>query len=119
MRMFLDVRRRPSDTLASSEVVLRFGHSFRERDWPRDRPLPELFYFPSSLVESADARAALHAKCVVVDVENVFVSSANFTEATQQRNVEGEAPVPITLGGNPACTLLRRNAGGRPSAYGV
>ncbi len=45
-------------------------------------------YFPSSLVESADARAALHAKCIVVDVEHVFVSSANFTEAAQQRNVE-------------------------------
>jgi phosphatidylserine/phosphatidylglycerophosphate/cardiolipin synthase-like enzyme len=33
-------------------------------------------------------RSALHAKCVVVDSVEVFVSSANFTEAAQQRNLE-------------------------------
>ena len=119
MRMFLDVRRRLGDTLASSKVVRRFGHSFRERDWPRDQPLPELFYFPSSLVESADARAALHAKCIVVDVENVFVSSANFTEARSAAKRRVGAPASIIFCGNPACALLRRNAGGLPSAYGV
>jgi phosphatidylserine/phosphatidylglycerophosphate/cardiolipin synthase-like enzyme len=31
---------------------------------------------------------ALHAKCVVVDDRMAFVSSANFTEAAQQRNIE-------------------------------
>jgi phosphatidylserine/phosphatidylglycerophosphate/cardiolipin synthase-like enzyme len=30
----------------------------------------------------------LHAKCIVVDHQHVFVSSANFTEAGQQRNIE-------------------------------
>jgi phosphatidylserine/phosphatidylglycerophosphate/cardiolipin synthase-like enzyme len=30
----------------------------------------------------------LHAKCVVVDRQVVFVSSANFTEAAQERNIE-------------------------------
>lgn len=30
----------------------------------------------------------MHAKCVVVDGRRVFVSSANFTEAAQERNVE-------------------------------
>jgi phosphatidylserine/phosphatidylglycerophosphate/cardiolipin synthase-like enzyme len=30
----------------------------------------------------------MHAKCVVVDGHRVFVSSANFTEAAQERNVE-------------------------------
>lgn len=30
----------------------------------------------------------LHAKYIVVDNEYVFVSSANFTEAAQNRNVE-------------------------------
>jgi phosphatidylserine/phosphatidylglycerophosphate/cardiolipin synthase-like enzyme len=32
--------------------------------------------------------AALHAKCVVIDEFDLFVSSANFTEAAQQRNIE-------------------------------
>jgi phosphatidylserine/phosphatidylglycerophosphate/cardiolipin synthase-like enzyme len=33
-------------------------------------------------------RASLHAKCVVVDEQMAFVSSANFTEAAQERNIE-------------------------------
>lgn len=31
---------------------------------------------------------SLHAKCVVVDEQRLFVSSANFTEAAQERNIE-------------------------------
>jgi phosphatidylserine/phosphatidylglycerophosphate/cardiolipin synthase-like enzyme len=30
----------------------------------------------------------LHAKCVVVDERWAFVTSANFTEAAQERNIE-------------------------------
>jgi phosphatidylserine/phosphatidylglycerophosphate/cardiolipin synthase-like enzyme len=33
-------------------------------------------------------KAALHAKCVVIDGRAAFVSSANFTEAAQERNIE-------------------------------
>jgi len=35
-----------------------------------------------------EKRASLHAKCVVVDNAISFVSSANFTEAAQERNIE-------------------------------
>jgi phosphatidylserine/phosphatidylglycerophosphate/cardiolipin synthase-like enzyme len=35
-----------------------------------------------------EKRACLHAKCIVVDGEAVFISSANFTEAAQERNIE-------------------------------
>jgi phosphatidylserine/phosphatidylglycerophosphate/cardiolipin synthase-like enzyme len=31
---------------------------------------------------------SLHAKCVVVDERWAFVTSANFTEAAQERNIE-------------------------------
>ncbi|WP_366918995.1 phospholipase D-like domain-containing protein [uncultured Gimesia sp.] len=37
---------------------------------------------------SAVVRSSLHAKCVVLDTVHVFVSSANFTEARQQQNIE-------------------------------
>jgi phosphatidylserine/phosphatidylglycerophosphate/cardiolipin synthase-like enzyme len=33
-------------------------------------------------------RSSLHAKCIIVDAREVFVSSANFTEAGQERNIE-------------------------------
>jgi phosphatidylserine/phosphatidylglycerophosphate/cardiolipin synthase-like enzyme len=88
VRMFLDVQRGPGDTSMPSEVVKRFAERFRTREWPEDRPLPQVFYGPRSLDLDAAKRACLHAKCVVVDDEAVFVSSANFTEAAQERNIE-------------------------------
>lgn len=33
-------------------------------------------------------RAVLHAKCVVIDGRTAFVSSTNFTQAAQERNIE-------------------------------
>ena len=88
VRMFLDVQRGPGDTSMASEVVKRFAQRFKTREWPEGRPLPKVFYDPRSLDLEADKRACLHAKCVVVDGEAVFISSANFTEAAQERNIE-------------------------------
>jgi phosphatidylserine/phosphatidylglycerophosphate/cardiolipin synthase-like enzyme len=50
--------------------------------------MPELLYDPRSLSESWDKRSSLHAKCVVVDRNVALITSANFTEAAQQRNIE-------------------------------
>jgi phosphatidylserine/phosphatidylglycerophosphate/cardiolipin synthase-like enzyme len=88
VQLFLDVRRPAGDSSADSEIVRRFWQRFRSHDWPQDRPLPELFYDPRALDVMPERRASLHAKCVIVDEAAVFVSSANFTEAAQQRNVE-------------------------------
>lgn len=88
VRMFLDVQRGPGDTSMASEVVKRFAERFKTREWPEGRPLPQVFYDPRSLDLEAAKRACLHAKCVVVDSEAVFISSANFTEAAQERNIE-------------------------------
>jgi len=35
-----------------------------------------------------DKRTSLHAKCVIIDRSKALVSSANFTEAAQVRNIE-------------------------------
>jgi phosphatidylserine/phosphatidylglycerophosphate/cardiolipin synthase-like enzyme len=88
VRMYLNIQRRAGDTSANSELERRFAHRFRTTQWPLDRPLPEIYYDPRSLSLVAHECAALHAKCVVVDNTQVFVSSANFTEAAQQRNIE-------------------------------
>jgi phosphatidylserine/phosphatidylglycerophosphate/cardiolipin synthase-like enzyme len=50
--------------------------------------LPKVYYDPRSLAISNHEKSAMHAKCVVVDGRDLFVSSANFTEAAQNRNVE-------------------------------
>jgi phosphatidylserine/phosphatidylglycerophosphate/cardiolipin synthase-like enzyme len=88
VRMYLDIQRKPGDTSSSLEIVRRFVHRFQSEEWPLGMPCPEIFYDPRALSPDRSKRAALHAKCVVADREHVFVSSANFTEAAQERNVE-------------------------------
>lgn len=88
VRLILDVGRGHGDTTVAADIVRRFGERFRSRQWPRDRPLPEIFYDPRALELAAEKRACMHAKCVVVDHQIVFISSANFTEAAHERNIE-------------------------------
>jgi phosphatidylserine/phosphatidylglycerophosphate/cardiolipin synthase-like enzyme len=87
VRLFLDVRRSPRDTSTDSEILRRFAHEFRTREWPNSR-LPEIFYDPRSLDRDNVKRSSLHAKCIVIDHKTTLVSSANFTEAAQRRNIE-------------------------------
>ncbi|TMQ33925.1 MAG: hypothetical protein E6K70_10465 [Planctomycetota bacterium] len=61
---------------------------FRNREWPKDSRLPEVYFDPRSLALDPKKRACMHAKCIVIDRKTVFVSSANFTEAAQERNLE-------------------------------
>jgi phosphatidylserine/phosphatidylglycerophosphate/cardiolipin synthase-like enzyme len=88
VRMYLDIQRDSGDTSADSELTHRFKERFRKFQWPARSPLPQVFYYPKSLEPEQRERGALHAKGIVVDACQVFVSSANFTEAAQQRNIE-------------------------------
>ena len=83
----IDVRRTRGDTSLASQVVRRFAENFAENEWPGTR-LPRVYYDPRSLKPTPTAVSALHAKCVVVDGRQALVTSANFTEAAQTRNVE-------------------------------
>jgi phosphatidylserine/phosphatidylglycerophosphate/cardiolipin synthase-like enzyme len=87
VQMFLDIQRPLHDHASSSELVRRFAERFANQQWPGQR-FPELYYDPRSLETDHTKRASLHAKCIVVDKELAFVSSANFTEAAQTRNIE-------------------------------
>lgn len=88
VRLFLDVQRSSADTSSVSAVVRQFADRFVATQWPTGRPLPAVYYYPAALDLDRSKRASLHAKCVVVDNELLFVSSANFTEAAQERNIE-------------------------------
>jgi phosphatidylserine/phosphatidylglycerophosphate/cardiolipin synthase-like enzyme len=87
VRMFLDVQRNYGNTSRPSEVLRLFVDRFRGREWPGSR-FPEVYYDPRSLELEGSKRASLHAKCVVIDERIAFISSANFTEAAQVRNIE-------------------------------
>ena len=88
VRIYLDIQRAAGDTSTDDEIVRRFMHRFITTQWPEGARLPEVYYDPRALAVDRAERAALHAKCVVVDNREVFVSSANFTEYAQERNIE-------------------------------
>lgn len=88
VRMFLNIARAQGDTSLPGEIVRRFCVRFQEREWPKGKRLPELYYDPRGVAVEPDKRASMHAKCVIVDGRSLFVSSANFTEAAHERNIE-------------------------------
>ena len=83
----VDVPRRAGDTTSADDIILRYAEEFRNRHWPW-KPFPEVYFDPRALHTDSHTRASLHAKVVVVDRVKLFLSSANFTEAAQQRNIE-------------------------------
>jgi phosphatidylserine/phosphatidylglycerophosphate/cardiolipin synthase-like enzyme len=88
VELFLDVKRSRGDTTRESDLVTRFAADFWSRQWPTDRPRPDVYYYLAAIALDAERRPAMHAKCIIVDAHTVFISSANFTSAAQQRNVE-------------------------------
>ena len=83
----VDVRRPHGDTSLDREIVQRFASQFVRDQWPGTR-LPTVYYDPRSVAPVSRAASAMHAKCVVIDGQEALVTSANFTEAAQVRNIE-------------------------------
>jgi phosphatidylserine/phosphatidylglycerophosphate/cardiolipin synthase-like enzyme len=86
VQLFLHVGRERRDTRDESELLREFAADLLSQ-WPGIRR-PEVFYDPRTLSADRFVRAAWHAKCVIADEDLAFVTSANFTEWAQQRNVE-------------------------------
>ena len=87
VRMFLNVARALRDTTIAEQLIGRFVQDFRREHWPGTR-YPVIYYDPRTLAIDEKRRTSLHAKCIVVDSATSLVTSANFTEAAQQRNIE-------------------------------
>lgn len=87
VRLCLNVTRAAGDGRPIEAIVGEYAARFRASEWPGLR-LPRAYYDPRALEPSAASRAVLHAKCIVVDDARALVSSANFTEAAQSRNIE-------------------------------
>jgi phosphatidylserine/phosphatidylglycerophosphate/cardiolipin synthase-like enzyme len=47
-----------------------------------------MYYDLRSIRQGGEERSSLHAKSIVVDEAQALVTSANFTEAAQRRNIE-------------------------------
>lgn len=88
VRLFLNVHRKGyKDETPAAILLHEFATAFREEIWPGER-LPQVFHDPRALVVGGSTRACLHAKVVVVDDVRSLVTSANLTEAAQERNIE-------------------------------
>jgi phosphatidylserine/phosphatidylglycerophosphate/cardiolipin synthase-like enzyme len=87
VRMFLNIARALRDTTITEQLIGRFVNEFRREHWSGTR-YPVIYYDPRALAIDEKKRTSLHAKCIVVDGAISLVTSANFTEAAQQRNVE-------------------------------
>ena len=83
----VDLPRKHNDTASSDSIILQFAEEFKKRHWPWDR-FPEVYFDPRALSTDSKVRASLHAKIVVVDRKKLFLTSANFTEAAHQKNIE-------------------------------
>jgi phosphatidylserine/phosphatidylglycerophosphate/cardiolipin synthase-like enzyme len=87
VRIFVDV---PSDDIRKVVDVDAFVRShfvrFWRKTWEFDGPKPEVYYDSRQTAEREFV--SLHAKCVVVDEREVLLTSANFTNRGQTRNIE-------------------------------
>lgn len=86
--LIVNIERLKGDDRSDQTIIDQFCHRFVHKEWPGPRR-PSLFFDPRALRPVGDPqRAMMHAKCVVIDEELVLVTSANLTEAAQERNVE-------------------------------
>jgi len=85
--LFLDI----DGTAATFEGAQPFAAAFIDRFlrtvWTFGLPKPEVFYDPRTAAPGPPW-ASLHAKCIVVDDERSLITSANFTDRGQTRNIE-------------------------------
>ena len=86
VRLCLDIPRRDQNPDEQKHIE-RFTHEFTTGHWPWPER-PALYFYPRSLEREPAARGSLHTKCVIVDRRVALITSANFTEAAQNRNLE-------------------------------
>jgi phosphatidylserine/phosphatidylglycerophosphate/cardiolipin synthase-like enzyme len=87
VRLAVNVGRDGDFSTPEERVLKRFSERFWQNHWPWPKR-PCVYYDPRALSADPAVCANLHAKCVVIDDEVAFVTSANFTEWAQERNLE-------------------------------
>lgn len=86
-RIFIDIDQITNSSTACSAHLSEHCGRFLRENWPFGVPAPRLFY-DIRAIAPPPPHCSMHAKCVVVDGKRAFVSSANFTDRGQERNIE-------------------------------
>ena len=84
--LILNVARKYGDRTKNEDILDSARQEFA-KNWPWPQ-MPSVWYFPESLNLNSADRASMHAKFVIADEERCFITSANFTEAAQKKNIE-------------------------------
>lgn len=87
---FIDIKQPEAMPHSTKAYVDEKLTAFIRETWPFGAPYPSFYYDKRAPYPGGDGRpyASLHAKCVIVDDEQAFISSANFTERGHERNIE-------------------------------
>lgn len=85
---FVHVQQLDRPVAAPESVFQAHLQAFVDKHWKHlGPPYPEVYCDRRAMVPGPPW-SSLHAKCVVVDGERAFISSANFTSRGQERNIE-------------------------------
>jgi phosphatidylserine/phosphatidylglycerophosphate/cardiolipin synthase-like enzyme len=84
--MYLDLRERAEASDQIDAFARQKVEEFLRYNWPFGSPVPTIHYNRAAL--HPKAQTSTHAKCVVVDRKKVLITSANFTNRGQTRNIE-------------------------------
>ncbi|MCC7406416.1 MAG: hypothetical protein IT288_18625 [Bdellovibrionales bacterium] len=87
VRIFMNLSQDHTVIGSEVELVNRRRDEFFRYNWPWQKK-PEIFYDPRAVNADNSEKAVLHAKCIVRDCEDLYIGSANFSEAAHTRNIE-------------------------------
>ncbi len=87
VRFFVNFARKFTDERPAVDILAEHVDRLREQVFTWE-PRPKVFYDRRALEPGHGPRACLHAKVIVRDDTQTLITSANLTEAAQERNVE-------------------------------
>ena len=87
VRFYVNLGREYEDQRPSTTLLIEHVRRLRQKVFTWE-PRPRVFYDRRALEPGHGPRACLHAKVIVCDDVQTLITSANLTEAAQERNVE-------------------------------
>lgn len=87
VRFYVNLAREYGDDRPSATILAEHVRRLQEKVFTWE-PRPVVFYDRRALEPGHGPRACLHAKVIVRDGTQTLITSANLTEAAQERNVE-------------------------------
>jgi phosphatidylserine/phosphatidylglycerophosphate/cardiolipin synthase-like enzyme len=85
--LFMDIEGTAQTAAGADAFATAFIDRFLRKVWIFGEPKPDVYYDPRTAAPGPPW-ASLHAKCIAVDDERALITSANFTDRGQTRNIE-------------------------------